>query len=122
MRPQFSIAVRPLALLNQARPTEKALGHARGFIKVELVQVQDVKCETELVANFLLGNHRRSRIVRLTRVAGQDQPAGACGQMPRHGWGVLCRRGPSHRMVATTVEKEVEGAIQVGQLLQHIGG
>jgi hypothetical protein len=74
----------------------------------------------EFVTNLFFPNDRRARIVRFTRVAGQDQTAGASSQVRSHGWGVQFRRVSTNGMVTTAIEKESKGSTQVRQL-EHIG-
>jgi hypothetical protein len=84
------------------------------------VQVQDLKRQAKFVPNLFLRNHRRPRIVWLTRVAGQDQAAATSSQLLRHGWDVPFRRVATHGMVTTAIEKEFKGSIQLRQM-EHIG-
>jgi hypothetical protein len=84
------------------------------------VQVQYLKRRAEFVTNLFFGNHRRARIVGLTRVAGQDEAATARSQLPGHGRGVLIRRVSTNGMVATAIEKEGKRSPQVRQT-EHIG-
>jgi hypothetical protein len=105
-----------LALLDQARPTQKALRDACRFIKPELAQVQDVKGRADFITDLFLGHHRRPRIVWLARVAGQDQASTASSHVPRHGWGVLVRRASTNGMVTTAIEKEFKRSIQIRQI------
>jgi hypothetical protein len=115
-----SRAAQGLAFLDQAGPTQKALGNTGSFIEPELVQVPDLKRQAKFVANLFFGNHRRPRIVGLTRVAGQNQAAATSSQLPRHRRGVLFRCISTNGMVTTAIEKEFKGSIQVRQT-EHIG-
>lgn len=95
-------------------------GHAGSFIEPELVQVQDLKRHAKLVTNLFFRNHGRPRIVRLTRVAGQDQPAATRSQLVRDGRCVLPWCVSTNGMVTTAIEKELKRTIQFRQI-QHIG-
>jgi len=46
------------------------------LIEAELVQVQDLKRQAEFVPDLLLRDYRRAGIVRLARIASQDQAPG----------------------------------------------
>jgi hypothetical protein len=79
-----------------------------------------LKRQAEFVADLVFRDDGRPRIVWLTRVAGQDQAATSSSQLPRHGWGVLLRRVSANGVVATAIEKECKGFLQVRQM-EHIG-
>ena len=91
-----------------------------GFVEAEFRQLEDFEGDTELVANLLFGDDGRAGIVRFTRVAGQDQTAGAGGQFACHRPSIEVGIAATDGMVTTAIEKELKWTIQIRQI-EHVG-